>query len=209
MDKSAFTDVDRRTFLKTTGATIVAAANAGCARLNGAATHLPRGGHHRSKREPILFNKSEELLLDSTVLPGEGWEVNESVEADILDAGSVLQYQFEEGETLDGDQGNTWIVSSYAGGRPDEDKAADLYEEFYTRLSDQVGEARIMKFDLATEAAIAGYDGTTAAVFRDVNCVGSIQFQDCSLQTCLSDVARTKRFARTKQHSWRGGNDTE
>lgn len=191
------------------GTTLIAAASAGCTGLNGTANHLPRGEQPQSKREPISFDNSEELLLDSTELPGEGWEVDESVEADILETGAAFQYEFKEGETLDGDQGNTWTVSSFASGRPDENEAANLYEELYTSWSDQVGKARIMEFDLATEATVAGYDGTTAAVFRDVNCVGLIQFQDCSSQTCLSDVARTKKFARTKQHSWRGGSNTE
>lgn len=208
MNRPAFT-VNRRVFLQTIGATIAAAASAGCTALVDDPELQPREGTSSSEREPISFDDPKELLLDSSGLPGEGWEVDESVEAELLDAGIMFQYEFEKGETLEGEKGDTWSVYSFVGGRENETDAADLYEELYANWSSQVGEARIMKLDLATEAAIAGYDGTSAAVFRDVNCVGLLRFQNCASGVCRSHVGRTEQFARIKQQAWRNGDTTE
>jgi hypothetical protein len=209
MDRTAFTAMNRRTFLQTSGAAIAAAASAGCAELTGDSKHLPRNGTTSSERDRVSFDDSEELLLNSSVLPGKGWKVDESVEPDLLDAGVLFQYEFEEGETLEGESGDTWSVYSFASGCEDEADAARLYKKLYTDWSSQVGEARIMNLDLATEAAIAGYDGTSAALLRDVNCVGLLPIQNCASNVCRSDVAQTERFARLKRQSWREGATTE
>ena len=148
---------------------------------------------------PIEFENSRELLLQQSQLPEDGWTEAETGEGDVLDASVTYQ------RTYGSEGSQVWIVISAAAGRETESEATDLYQELSAGFLDRVGEARTMDLDLASEATIAGFDGYTAAIFRDVNCVGSVWFQDCSSTgSCLSHVGRCERLARTQRQSWRG-----
>lgn len=149
--------------------------------------------------DPIEFENSRELLLEQSQLPEDGWTEAETGEGDVLDASVTYQREYGSGGS------DVWVVISAAAGRETEAEATDLYGDLAAGFLDRVGEARTMDLDLASEAAIAGFDGYTAAIFRDVNCVGSVWFQDCSSSgTCLSHVGRCERLARTQQQFWRG-----
>jgi hypothetical protein len=181
--------------------------------------------------EPIEFENSEELLLDAAMLPGDGWTEQELVEDGALDVSVTFRREFDSGSEGGGDGGeggadsgandggegeanaeatggedSYWLAISAAAGRDTESAATELYEELDAAFRNQVGEARTMDLDLASEGAIAGYDGRTEAVFRDVNCVGYVGFADCTrLVGCASHVGQTEELARAKRHSWRGG----
>lgn len=160
--------------------------------------------------DSIEFDQPEDLLLQPELLPGDGWESNEGNEPEFLDENVTYVREFGENEEVDGDEGDTWIVNSAVGARDNEADAVDLYEEFYADWRGQVGDARIMDLNLGSEGAIAGYDGFTAALFRDVNCVGSVSFTDCvnGNRLCTSHVSRTEELARAKRESWREPTET-
>jgi hypothetical protein len=178
--------------LQLTGAALAATVGTGYAVEENTAGSVQPGD------DPIEFENSRELLLEPSLLPEDGWTQGEVQEGDILDASVTFQREV-------GSEGDSWIVISAAAGRDTESEATDLYGELAANFLDRVGEARTMDLDLASEAAIAGYDGYTTAVFRDVNCVGAVWFTDCTdSAVCLSHVGRCERLARTKRQSWRG-----
>ncbi len=190
--------MQRRNVLQLAGASFVTAAGAGCLTTG--------GGNRRQGGELIEFDNPGELLLTPELLPGDGWEEQERGDADVLDVEVTFLREFEEGEQVDGEEGNNWLVVSAVAGHDDEAAARNRYEELVTGFTDTVGEARTMDLDLASDAVIAGYDGFASALFRDVNCVAAVSFTDCVALSglCTSDVARVEGLARTQRESWRG-----
>ncbi|MCU4802382.1 hypothetical protein OB920_18555 [Halobacteria archaeon HArc-gm2] len=185
--------MQRREMLQLTGTAVAASVGVG----NGAAK--TRSRTFQEGTSPISFESSEDLLLEASLLPGDGWEQEAVGEDALLDASVLFYREFTDA----GD--NFWAVRSAVAGRENEAEAVALYEELSTQYLGLIGQARIMDLDLATEAVIAGYDGRTIALFRDVNCVGSVGFTDCTTQFgCLSDVGQTEELARTKRQLWRG-----
>lgn len=197
------TTVRRRNVLQLTGATL-ATAIAGCVASDGDGGS-PAGDTSGEGDGLIEFDDPEDLLLEPELLPGSGWEVGEREEADILDVERSFVREFEDGEEVDGEEGNNWLVVSAVGGRDGTDAATDLYGELETDFVDSVGEARVMDLELASEAVVAGYDGFTSVLFRDANCVSAVSFTDCvSLSgPCFSDISRVEALARTQRESWR------
>lgn len=207
--------MQRRNVLQLTGATLATGVGVGWLAT----------GEEVVQDDPIEFDDPEELLLDVDALPGDGWEEGDPEEGDILDVRVTFTRIFDEGEEGNGGEGDSdedddgqgsfSLVVSAVGGREDADAAADLYEELETDFVEQVGEARVMDLDLASEAVIAGYDGFASALFRDVNCVAAVSFTDCApLGICFSDVGQVEELARIQRESWRtqedeGGEDDE
>ncbi|AHG05186.1 hypothetical protein HALDL1_05370 [Halobacterium sp. DL1] len=179
--------------LQLTGAALAATVGSGYAVAENRSNSI-------QESEPIEFESSEELLLDATLLPENGWTQGQVEEGDVLDVSVTFQRNVSD------DGSNFWVATSAAAGRETEAEAVGLYEELAADFVGQVGEGRTMDLDLASEAVIAGYDGFTGAIFRDVNCVGAVGFADCtSTVGCISHVARTESIARAKRQSWRGG----
>lgn len=185
------------------GASIVTAVGSGCTATEGGENQADR--ENQEEDEPIEFGESAALLLQPDLLPGDGWEEGEREEADILDVTQSFVREFDEGEEVDGDEGNNWLVTSAVAGRDGAGEAAELYEELEADFVSTVGNARVMEFELASDGAIAGYDGLTAAIFREVNCVASVGFTDCVTLDgpCYSDVGRVRELARIQRDSWR------
>jgi len=178
--------------LQLTGAALAATVGSGYAVAENRSNSI-------QESEPIEFESSEELLLDATLLPENGWTQGQVEEGDVLDVSVTFQRNVSD------DGSNFWVATSAAAGRETEAEAVGLYEELAADFVGQVGEGRTMDLDLASEAVIAGYDGFTGAIFRDVNCVGAVGFADCtSTVGCISHVARTESIARAKRQSWRG-----
>lgn len=213
--------MQRRSVLQLTGASLATAIGAGW---------LVTGEEAAQEDEPIEFDDPEELLLERDQLPGDGWEREEPYEADILDVevsfvrvldereegdgedgdGEEGDYENGDGGEGDGEERDFWLVTSAVAGRDDADAAVDVYEQLETDFVERVGEARVMDLDLASEALIAGYDGFTSALFRDVNCVAAVSFTDCStIGICASHVARTEELARTQRESWRAPSEDD
>lgn len=194
--------VQRRQFIQWVGPLLAAGAGAGCVSTPGDDNPDALASQDDG---PIEFGESEELLLPVAVLPGDDWEVGAQEDADILDVSQSFVREFEEDEEVDGEEGDTWLVISSVAGRDDEDEAAQLYADLETEFVTTVGQARVMEFELASEGLLAGYDGLTAAIFRDVNCVASVGFADCVTLDgpCYSDVGRAEALARTNQEVWR------
>lgn len=184
--------MERRDLLRLTGALFVPTV-AGCA--------AEAGNTGQESQGLIAFDEPEELLLTREFLPGSEWSAAELVDPYGLDAGVGFVREFE-GE----DGGDSWIVRSSASGRDNEEDAVGLYGELYADWRGRIGDARIMEFDLANEAAVAGYDGVSEVIFRYANCVGSVTFTDCtSADRCFSHVGRAEQLAQRKQESWRSG----
>lgn len=198
----------RRNVLQLSGAAVASAIGAGY--LVGG-EESPQEDGEQGDRDPIEFDDPEELLLEPDVLPGDGWEELEREDGDILDVKASFLREFEDDEEVDGEEGSNWLVTSAVAGRDDEGDAADVYEVLETDWTNTIGEARVMDLELATEAKIAGYDGLTAVIFRDVNCVASVGFTDCGTLDgpCYSDVARVEELARIQQGSWRAPAEDE
>lgn len=184
--------MQRRRLLQVTGAALATTMGSGYVVTETNSSSAQQGD------DPIEFETSRELLLEQSQLPEDGWSQGAVEEGDILDASVTFQRETDS-------EGDVWTVISAATGRDTESEATDLYQKLAAALLDIAGEARTMDLDLASEAAIAGYDGLSTAIFRDVNCVGSVWFSDCSSSSsCLSHVGRCERLARTQQQSWRG-----
>lgn len=186
--------MQRRKLLKLTGAALATTVGTGYVVAENQSNRVQEQG------EPIEFENSEELLLEQAALPENNWTRSDVVEGEVFDV--RVTYRRELGDSQDA----FWLVISSAAGRDTETEATELYEELATAFTAEVGEARIMNLDLASEAVIAGYDGRTLAIFRDVNCVGSVAFTDCGrIAGCASHVGRTEELAQAQRQSWRGG----
>jgi hypothetical protein len=184
--------MQRRRLLQVTGAALATTVGSGYVVADGTSGSTQEGDG------PIEFEDSRGLLLDQSSLPEDGWTAADTGAGDVLDASVAYQRRA-------GSEGDRWVVVSSAAGRDTEDAATDRYRELAASFQDRVGEARTMDLDLASEAVIAGYDGYTTAIFRDVNCVGAVRFTDCTGSGgCLSHVSRCERLARTQRRSWRG-----